>query len=71
MTPSQTNGEAGVSNREINRISKKTISSSRRDWSLKLDETVWANRTTSKSHICVTLFQMGYRNMPSPSRVGT
>ena len=34
----QTNGQAEVSNREIKRILEKTISASRSDWSLKLDD---------------------------------
>ena len=34
----QTNGQAEISNREIKRILEKTVSSSRRDWSLKLDD---------------------------------
>ena len=38
----QTNGQAEVSNREIKRILEKVICPSRKDWSLKLDEAVWA-----------------------------
>ena len=34
----QTNGQAEVSNREIKKILEKTVASSRKDWSLKLDE---------------------------------
>ena len=34
----QTNEQAEISNREIKKILKKTVSSSRRDWSLKLDD---------------------------------
>ena len=34
----QTNGQAEISNREIKNILEKTVSSSRRDWSLKLDD---------------------------------
>ena len=34
----QTNGQAEISNREIKRILEKTVSSSIRDWSLKLDD---------------------------------
>ena len=35
---SQTNGQAKISNREIKKILEKTVSSSIRDWSLKLDD---------------------------------
>ena len=34
----QTNGQAEVSNGEIKKILEKTVSSSRGDWSLKLDD---------------------------------
>ena len=34
----QTNGQAEISNIEIKKILKKTVSSSRKDWSLKLDD---------------------------------
>ena len=34
----QTNGHAKISNREIKKILEKTVSSSLRDWSLKLDD---------------------------------
>ena len=38
----QTNGQAEVSNREIKRILEKVVSPSIKDWSLKLDEAIWA-----------------------------
>ena len=38
----QTNGQDEISNREIKKILEKTVSSSRRDWSLKLDDALWA-----------------------------
>ncbi|GAU31749.1 hypothetical protein TSUD_146370 [Trifolium subterraneum] len=56
----QTNGQAEVSNREIKRILEKTVSASRKDWSLKLDEALWAYRTAFKSPIGLTPFQMVY-----------
>ncbi|CAJ2658862.1 unnamed protein product [Trifolium pratense] len=56
----QTNGQAEVSNREIKKILEKTVSASRKDWSLKLDEALWAYRTAFKSPIGLTPFQMVY-----------
>ncbi|GAU37821.1 hypothetical protein TSUD_276390 [Trifolium subterraneum] len=56
----QTNGQAEVSNREIKKNLEKTVSTSRKDWSLKLDEALWAYRTTFKSPIGLTPFQMVY-----------
>ena len=56
----QTNGQAEVSNREVKRILEKTVSTSRKDWSAKLDEALWAYRTAYKSPIGLTPFQMVY-----------
>ena len=38
----QTNAQAEISNREIRKIRERTVSSSIRDWSLKLDDALWA-----------------------------
>jgi len=57
----QTNSQAEVSNREIKRILEKTVSSSRKDWSLKLDEALWAYRTAFKAPTGFTPFQLVYR----------
>ena len=54
----QTNGQAEVSNREVKRILEKTVPASRKDWSTKLDEALWAYRTAYKSPIGLTPFQM-------------
>ena len=45
----QTNGQAEISNREIKKILEKTVSSSMRDWSLKLDDALWAYMTAFKN----------------------
>ena len=44
----QTNGQAPISNREIKKILEKTVNSSIREWSLKLDDALWAYRTVLK-----------------------
>ncbi|KAK9911904.1 hypothetical protein M0R45_035784 [Rubus argutus] len=40
----QTSGQAEVSNREVKLILEKTVSPNRRDWSLRLDDALWAYR---------------------------
>ena len=54
----QTNGQDEVSNREIKRILEKVVCLSRKDWSLKLDEAVWAYRTAYKTPLGMLLFQL-------------
>lgn len=47
----QTNGQAEVSNREIKSILAKTVNPGRKDWSLRLDDALWAYRITYKTPI--------------------
>ena len=56
----QSNGQAEVSNREIKYILEKTVSSSRKDWSKKMDDALWAYRTTFKTPLGMSPFRIVY-----------
>ncbi|XP_039135750.1 uncharacterized protein LOC120273176 [Dioscorea cayenensis subsp. rotundata] len=56
----QTSGQAEISNREIKNILEKTVSTTRKDWSLKLDDALWAYRTAYKTPIGMTPFRLIY-----------
>ncbi|CAL9029848.1 unnamed protein product [Prunus brigantina] len=44
----QTSGQVEISNREIKHILEKTVNSTRKDWSMRLDDALWAYRTAYK-----------------------
>ena len=47
----QSNGQAEISNREIKKIMEKTVNTSRKYWSIKIDDALWAYRIAYKTPI--------------------
>ena len=56
----QTSGMAEVSNREIKQILEKTVGPTRKDWSDRLNDALWAYRTAYKTPIGMSPFRLTY-----------